>query len=119
MNTPSKPYPRRGEVYWLDFDPSTGAEIRGLHPAIIIQNDRGNRAGMLTIVVAVTGNLKVARLPVGVFIPAGVGGLKKDSVANCGQIYTVDQSRLGARIGMLPITVMAQVAQAIRTSLEV
>jgi mRNA interferase MazF len=119
MSNPSKTHPLRGEVYWLDFDPSTGAELRGIHPCIVVQNDRGNRVGMLTIVVAVTGNLKLARLPIAVLIPAGVGGLKKDSIANCGQIYTIDQSRLGARIGMLPTTLMMQVDQAIRTSLDV
>ena len=49
--------PQRGEVYWLDFDPATGAEMKFLHPCVIVQNDMGNRHSDVTIVTAVTSNL--------------------------------------------------------------
>ena len=43
----------RGEVYWLDFDPVKGSEQAGLRPALIIQNDLGNRYGRTTVVAAI------------------------------------------------------------------
>lgn len=110
--------PLRGEVYWLDFDPSIGTEMRSLHPCVIVSNDVGNRIGSLVIVVAVTSNLRVASLPVAVLLPAGTAGLPRDSVAHCGHIYTVDKARLNARIGMLPDPFMMLVDRALRVSLK-
>ena len=72
----------------------------------------------MTIVVAVTSNLRVARLPVGVLIPAGEGGLTRDSVAHCGHIYTIDKTRLGDKIGDLPQVRIDEIDQALKRSLE-
>ncbi|MFO0810474.1 MAG: type II toxin-antitoxin system PemK/MazF family toxin [Gemmataceae bacterium] len=112
MNPPS-----RGEVYWLNFDPATGAEMASMHPCVIVQNDVGNRHSALTIVAAVTSNTRAARLPVGVSIPAGDAGLTRDSVVHCGHLYTVDQQRLGQCLGCLSPQQMAQVEQALAASL--
>ncbi len=58
-------FPRRGEIYFIDF-PATGAsEMAGPHPALVVQNDVGNQASQLTIVAAITSNLRVSRLPRG------------------------------------------------------
>ena len=110
-------WPQRGEIYSLDFAPSTGHEMTGLHPCVIVQNDVGNKFSGLTIVVAVTSNLRVASLPIGVLARAGSGGLVRDCVINCGHIYTVDKNRLGKRIGQLPPHIMAEVDQALARSL--
>ena len=48
----------------------------------------GNKAGSLTIVAAITSNLKVAELPVGVMITSEESGLPYKSVVHLGQIYT-------------------------------
>ena len=112
------PAPFRGQVYWLDFDPSTGAEMQAMHPCAIVSNDIGNRAGSLVVVVAVTSNLRAASLPVGVFLPAGTAGLPLDSVAHCGHLYSVDKSRLVKQIGTLPPTFLAQIDTALRVSLS-
>ena len=109
--------PLRGEVYLLDFAPATGQEMTGSHPCVIVQNDVGNQHSGLTIVVAVTSNLRVASLPVGVLLPAGTGGLARNSAAHCGHLYTVDKKRLGKRLGQLPAAKMADVDLALRRSL--
>jgi mRNA interferase MazF len=114
----SSSFPRRGEVYWLNFDPATGAEMKSIHPCIIVQNDVGNQRSALTIVVAVTGNVRVASLPVGVLIPAGTAGLSKDSAAHCGHVYSIDQSRLGQRMGQLPVGLLRQIDRALLRSLD-
>jgi mRNA interferase MazF len=110
-------FPRRGEVYWLDFSPATGAEMRAVHPALVIQNDVGNRASALTIVAAITSNLRVADLPIGVRVEPEQSGLVVPSVVHLGHLYTVDKRRLQRRIGMLPAHVMARVDEAIQVSL--
>jgi mRNA interferase MazF len=110
--------PRRGEVYWLDFAPATGQEMTGPHPCIIVQNDVGNQHSALTIVVAVTSNLRVAALPIGVLLRTGEGGLSRDCVAHCGHLYTVDKQRLTQRIGQLPPPRVAEIDCALARSLE-
>ena len=45
---------RRGEIYWVEFDPVKGSEQGGLRPALVIQNDTGNRYGPTTVVAAIT-----------------------------------------------------------------
>lgn len=84
-------FPRRGEIYWLDFSPATGVEMREPHPALIIQNDVGNQVSALTIVSAITSNLRVAELPVGVCIESAESGLPRPSVVHLGYIYRVDK----------------------------
>jgi mRNA interferase MazF len=101
VSDPSVSFPRRGDVYWLDFAPATGQEMTGPHPCLIVQNDVGNQHSALTIVVAITSNLRAAGLPVGVLLRAGEAGLARDSVAHCGHVYTVDKRRLGRQVGQL------------------
>jgi mRNA interferase MazF len=109
--------PKRGEIYWLDFSPATGAEMRGRHPALVVQNDLGNRASALTIVAAITSNLRVADLPVGVRVEPAESGLPAVSVVHLGHLYTVDKGRLQRRASALPPHVMARVDEAIAVSL--
>lgn len=45
---------RRGEIYWAEFDPVKEDEQGGLRPALVVQNDTGNRFSTTTIVAAIT-----------------------------------------------------------------
>ena len=45
---------KRGEIYWVEFDPVKGSEQSGLRPALVVQNDTGNRHSPTTVVVAIT-----------------------------------------------------------------
>jgi mRNA interferase MazF len=91
--------------------------MSGLHPCVVVQNDVGNQHSVLTIVVAVTGNLRVAALPIGVLVTAGEGGLTKDSVVHCGHVYTVDQRRLRNKMGDLTPARLNDVDRALARSL--
>lgn len=109
--------PKRGDIYFLDFSPSKGREMKGLHPALVVQNDIGNKVGNLTIVAAITSNLKVAELPVGVLIKPKESGLTHESVVHLGQIYTIDKERLKNFVGALPEHKIIEVDKAIAISL--
>lgn len=110
-------YPKRGEIYFLDFSPSKGREIKGPHPALVIQNDIANKVSGLTIVAAITSNLKVADIPVGVLITPEESGLHHKSVVHLGQIYTIDKERLRNLTGTLSKQKMTEIDRAIKVSL--
>src|SRR5438105_3632459 len=95
------PFPLRGEIYMVEFHAVAGSEITGWHPALIIQNDVGNQASPVTIVATITSKMGAARLPTAVLIEPGATGLRVRSLVHCGQLYTLDKSRLGPRVGHL------------------
>lgn len=88
----------RGEVYWLDFDPVKGSEQAGLRPALIIQNDLGNRYGRTTVVAAITTSVPDRPYPFMVVVSRAQSGLTFTSVVNCAQITTVHQSGPESRL---------------------
>ncbi|MCY9588644.1 type II toxin-antitoxin system PemK/MazF family toxin [Paenibacillus chitinolyticus] len=101
----------RGEVWMVKFD-GIGSEQRGLRPALVISNNRGNKYGSTVIVCAITAQVHKAKLPTHVVLKASPNGTIKDSVVMLEQVRTVDKSRLLhklARVG--PIT-MGKVTEA-------
>lgn len=53
---PIDPAPKRGEVWWVNFDPSIGGEIRKKRPAVIISNNMANTALNRVQVIPLTSN---------------------------------------------------------------
>ena len=89
---------RRGEIYWVEFDPVKGSEQGGPRPALIVQNDIGNRYSPTTVVVAITRSLPPQRYPFVVIIEPQGSGLPERSVVNCAQIATIQQDGPGSRL---------------------
>jgi mRNA interferase MazF len=108
--------PKRGEVYLVSFDPALGAEIQKTRPALILQNDIGNLHSPVTIVAAITSNVR-RHGPTSVLVKAVEGGLDVDSIVLLNQIRTVDKRRLVKRLGVLRGATLKQVDQAIMISL--
>lgn len=110
-------FPRRGEVYLVNFDPTMGAEIRKTRPALILQNDIANRHSPVTIIAAVTSKFSLPLYPTEVLVVAPEGGLTEDSVVLLNQVRTIDKQRLVRRFGALKPDTMARVNGTIQISL--
>lgn len=110
-------FPRRGEVWMVNFSSSRGSEQRGTRPALVIQNDVGNQYAATTIIAAITSTIKI--YPVTVPLKRGEGGLKRPSMVNLAQILTIDKSRLRRRVGTLPPELIEMVNTASKVSLDV
>ena len=109
---------KRGQIYWVDWSPGRGSEQLGLRPALVIQNDTGNRFSPTTIVAALTTAAEKP-YPFLVKCTAAESGLPKDSMVNLAAIMTVDKARLVKRAGELKGGKMAEVDIAIKASLGV
>ena len=114
---PAVTHPRRGETYLVNFDPAIASEIRKTRPAIVLQNDIGNRHSPITIVAAVTSQFDEPLYPTEVLIKAPEGGVSVDSVALLNQIRSIDKQRLVKRLGIVKPETMALVERAIQISL--
>jgi len=111
-------FPRRGEIYLVAFDPARGHEIQKTRPALIIQNDVGNRYSPVTIVAAITSKLSPVPYPVEVAVtPTKGNGLTVPSAVQLGQIRSVDRQRLVRRLGALDAAAMRHVDEALQISL--
>jgi mRNA interferase MazF len=108
--------PKRGEVFLVAFDPTLGAEIQKRRPALILQNDIGNKHSPLTIVAAITSNT-TRQGPICVLVRKPEGGLDVDSVILLNQIRTIDGQRLIKRLGALRPETMRHVEQSLMISL--
>ena len=107
----------RGDLFSASLDPVVGSEQGGIRPVLVIQNDVGNRYSPTVIVLAITGQVNKARLPIHVPVPAGNTGLQKDSVVLAEQIRTLDKRRLRERAGKIPPEDMHRVDEALGVSM--
>lgn len=105
---------KRGEVWWVEFDPAGGTEIHKTHPAIIVSNDAANQHLARIVVVPLTSNSS-RQYPGEAFVTIG----NQQSKAMADQIMACDKSRLKSQLGQISRVNMSAVEDAIRTHLAI
>lgn len=109
----------RGDVYLVNLDPVAGKEIGKSKPAVIIQNDTGNKFSPVSIIAPISSMKEITKMfPVMVSLEPGEGGLDNESYVDCGQVRTIDKSnRLISKLGSLSESKMLEVDRALKISL--
>lgn len=111
---------KRGEIYWVNLDPTVGSEIKKTRPALIISNDQNNHFADTVTILPITS--KTERVyPFEVFVKKEILGLKEDGKIKANQIRTVYKKRLVGGPSGAPLNdlVMAEVAKALKLHLNI
>ena len=104
---------KRGEVWWINFEPAIGGEIRKKRPAIIVSNDAANHYLNRVQVVPITSNVDKL-FPSEAYVT--FRGKKAKAMAD--QITTVSKKRLINSAGSISNTEMEGISKSIATQLD-
>ncbi len=106
---------RRGEVRWAVLGPVVGSRPAKRRPVLVVQGDSYNLSRLSTVLVAViTSNTALGAMPGNVFLPSTATGLPRDSVLNVTALATINATDLGDCVGVLPESLLHEVARGLR-----
>ena len=86
-------FPRRGDVWLVNLDPTMGSEIAKSRPALVVSPDELNAHLRTIIVVPLTSTIRPYPFRVDVRFARRRGSLAID------QVRTLDRARLTRRVG--------------------
>jgi mRNA interferase MazF len=109
--------PRRGEIWYVDFDPTRGHEQSGRRPALVVSTDGFNTsAAELVVVLPLTTKQK--GIPWHVAINPPEGGVKRASFAKCEDVRSIAKERFDRRLGKVSMKTLNDVKQRLRILFE-
>lgn len=112
---------RRGQIYFVDLNPTRGREQAGRRPALVVSSDTINRQALVITVVIGTKTENVTRdYATNVRVKAAETGLPQDTVFLCFQVRSLDPERFhdAAVAGEMPPARMREVERALQRVLE-
>jgi mRNA-degrading endonuclease toxin of MazEF toxin-antitoxin module len=104
--------PLRGDIHWIDFNPSRGPGDAGLRPAVVMSMESFNSLMPVVTVAAITTRI-TPTYNVTVTLPAG-RPLSRECQILTFQVMTVDKARLGGYMGSLDATQLEKLENAMR-----
>lgn len=105
---------RRGEVWWVSFDPAVGGEIKKTRPAVILSNNAANR--VLNRVIVVPLSSQTDKIYPGEALLSAAG---RQAKAMTDQIMAADKRRLKSKVDVLSPTDLAAVESAVLKQLGI
>lgn len=100
------------DIYWVDLEPTKGAETKKLRPCVIVQGDLVNIQSKTLVVAPMLPNHKSWPFAVNL-APTSNNGLDKDRHINLKQLRAVDISRIGKKQGRLENQYLQSIKQAL------
>ena len=104
---------KRGDVYWVNLNPTIGSEIQKIRPAVIISNNIQNRISSRIVIIPITSNIKVI-FP----FEAKISIIEEISKALTDQIRTIDKIRLSSYICTLTKVEIQDIEKALKITLS-
>ena len=106
--------PGRGEVWDVRFDPSVGAEMQKIRPAVVISENSIGRLPLRIVVPITDWKPSYGGYPWFVHLPANsTNGLSKDSGADAFQVKSVSTNRFVTSRGTLTDSQLDDIASAV------
>jgi len=111
---------RRGDVVWINCDPSVGVEPRKTRTCIVVSNDIANRYGQAVTIVPTQAYTKErAGRAYMVDVRKPRSQLREARVANCSMIMTYDRKRVVRREGRLTSEAVSEIDRALLVHLGI
>ncbi len=112
---------KRGDIVLLDW-PFSGGGGGKRRPALVVQNDTDNLRLTNAIVAMITSTTRRSATATQLLIEVGTpdgkkSGLRFDSVVNCANLFTVEQSKVLFTIGSLAAPLMQHVDECLKVAL--
>jgi mRNA interferase MazF len=107
---------RRGEIYFVNLDPTVGREQAGMRPVLVLSIDAINsRQLVVTVVVGTSGANVPKDYPTNVRVPPADSGLPDETVFLCFQVRSLDHRRFPSRPrGLLSVSALTAIETAVR-----
>ncbi len=104
-----KKFPHRGEVYWVNLNPTVGSETQKKRPCLVVSSDLINEVSPVVIIAPITSNVKKCY---SCEVKSQIG--KKIGKIMLHQCRSIDKSRLEDRLIHLDFDIMSRVDEAIK-----
>lgn len=108
---------KRGDIWFVNLDPTIGHEIKKTRLCIILQNDIGNKYSNTTIIGPITSQNTQKIYPIEVLLTNENSGLEKESKVVLAQIRAVDKRRLLKKLSRVDEITLTKIDEALKISL--
>ena len=58
MNASDRYIPKKGDIVWVNFDPSSGNEIKKRRPGLVVSRYEFNRSTLFAVICPITSTIK-------------------------------------------------------------
>jgi mRNA interferase MazF len=110
---------RRGDVLWIDCDPSVGSEPKKIRTCVVVSNDLANLHGAtVTVVPTLSYTAARAERPFLIDLRRPRSTMKDARVANASLVTTYDRARVASRAGRVGPDALRAIDRALAVHLS-